>query len=96
MMAAAVGNEQRREAPATSALQERVDIRRGKENAVLLPSATLCNLAALRTRLRPGGGFIADARVRGDGERLRAVTRLDMGRRDIPLALAAMRTAWGD
>lgn len=63
IMAAEIDDEQRREDPATSALQERVAALLGKESAVLLSSAPLCNLAALRTRLRPGGGFIADARA---------------------------------
>jgi len=38
--------------------------------------------------------MMQDVRVSGDGERLRAVTHLDIARRDIPLALAAMRAAW--
>lgn len=62
MMAAEVGDEQRREDPTTNALQERVAAMLGKESALFLPSATMCNLAALRTHLRPGDSFIADAR----------------------------------
>jgi len=62
MMAAEVGDEQRREDPTTNALQERVAAMLGKESALFLPSATMCNLAALRTHLRPGDSFIAEAR----------------------------------
>lgn len=62
MMAAEVGDEQRREDPTTNALQERVAGLLGKECALFLPSATMGNLAALRAHLRPGEGFIADAR----------------------------------
>ncbi len=62
MMAAEVGDEQRREDPTTNALQERVADMLGKESALFLPSATMCNLAALRVHLRPGDSFIAEAR----------------------------------
>lgn len=62
MMAADVGDEQRREDPTTNALQERVADLLGKESALFLPSATMCNLAALRAHLRPGEGFLAEAR----------------------------------
>ncbi len=62
MMAAEVGDEQRREDPTTNALQERVAAMLGKESALFLPSATMGNLAALRTHLRPGDSFVAEAR----------------------------------
>ncbi len=62
MMAAEVGDEQRREDPTTNKLQEQVAAMLGKESALFLPSATMCNLAALRAHLRPGEGFIAEAR----------------------------------
>jgi len=62
MMAAELGDEQRREDPTTNRLQERVAAMLGKESALFLPSATMCNLAALRTHLRPGDSFIAEAR----------------------------------
>lgn len=62
MMAADVGDEQRREDPTTNLLQERMAALLGQESALFLPSATMCNLAALRTHLRPGDSFIADAR----------------------------------
>ena len=59
MAAAPVGDEQKREDPATNELQERVADMLGKEAALFLPSATMGNLVALKTHLRPGDEFIA-------------------------------------
>ena len=59
MAAAPVGDEQKREDPATNELQERVADLLGKEAALFLPSATMGNLIALKTHLRPGDEFIA-------------------------------------
>jgi len=59
MAAADVGDEQKREDPATNELQERVADLLGKEAAMFLPSATMGNLVALKTHLRPGDEFIA-------------------------------------
>jgi len=59
MAAAPVGDEQKREDPATNALQERAADLLGKEAALFLPSATMGNLVALKTHLRPGDEFIA-------------------------------------
>ena len=59
MAAAHVGDEQKREDPATNELQERVADLLGKEAAMFLPSATMGNLVALKTHLRPGDEFIA-------------------------------------
>ena len=59
MAAADVGDEQKREDPATNELQERVADLLGKEAAMFLPSATMGNLIALKTHLKPGDEFIA-------------------------------------
>ena len=59
MAAAPVGDEQKREDPATNELQERVADMLGKEAAMFLPSATMGNLVALKTHLKPGDEFIA-------------------------------------
>ena len=59
MAAAEVGDEQKREDPATNELQERVADMLGKEAALFLPSATMSNLIALKTHLKPGDEFIA-------------------------------------
>ena len=62
MADAPVGDEQRREDPTTTRLQQVAAQLLGKEAALFMPSSTMCNLAALRTHLRPGSEFIADAR----------------------------------
>jgi len=59
MAAADVGDEQKREDPATNELQERAADLLGKEAALFLPSATMSNLVALKVHLRPGDEFIA-------------------------------------
>ena len=59
MAATEVGDEQKREDPATNELQERVADMLGKEAALFLPSATMSNLIALKTHLKPGDEFIA-------------------------------------
>jgi threonine aldolase len=59
MAAAEVGDEQKREDPATNALQERAADLLGKEAALFLPSATMSNLIALKVHLRPGDEFVA-------------------------------------
>ena len=59
MAAAPVGDEQKREDPTTNELQERAAELLGKEAAMFLPSATMSNLIALKTHLRPGDEFIA-------------------------------------
>jgi threonine aldolase len=59
MAAAEVGDEQRREDVTTTKLQERVADMLGKEAALFLPSATMSNLIALKTHLKPGDEFIA-------------------------------------
>ncbi len=62
MAEAPVGDEQRLEDPTTTRLQETAARMLGKEAALFLPSSTMGNLAALRTHLRPGNEFIAEAR----------------------------------
>ena len=62
MAEAPVGDEQKREDPTTNRLQALAAEMLGKEAALFMPSATMCNLAALRTHLRPGEEFIAHAR----------------------------------
>jgi len=59
MASAEVGDEQRREDVTTTQLQERVADMLGKEAALFLPSATMSNLIALKTHLKPGDEFIA-------------------------------------
>lgn len=59
MASAEVGDEQRREDRTTTELQERVAEMLGKEAALFLPSATMSNLIALKTHLKPGDEFIA-------------------------------------
>jgi len=55
MAAAEVGDEQRREDPTTTELEERVAALLGHEAAVFLPSGTMCNEIAIRLHIRPGG-----------------------------------------
>src|SRR5919202_3276068 len=52
---AEVGDEQRRDDPTTTALEERVAELLGHEAAVFLPSGTMCNEIAIRLHVRPGG-----------------------------------------
>ncbi len=59
MARAEVGDEQRREDATTNELQERVADLLGQEAGLFLPSATMSNLVALKTHLRPGDEFIA-------------------------------------
>ena len=59
MAAAEVGDEQRREDATTNELQERVATMLGLEAGLFLPSATMSNLVALKTHLRPGDEFVA-------------------------------------
>jgi len=53
--AAEVGDEQLRQDPTTTALEERVAALLGHEAAVFLPSGTMCNEIAIRLHIRPGG-----------------------------------------
>jgi threonine aldolase len=58
MAAAEVGDEQKREDPTTTELQERVAALLGHEAALFLPSGTMCNEIAIRLHARPGGDEI--------------------------------------
>jgi threonine aldolase len=55
MAAAEVGDEQKREDPTTTELEERVAALLGQQAAVFLPSGTMCNEIAIRVHVRPGG-----------------------------------------
>ena len=54
MANATVGDEQRREDPTVTALEERVASLLAKEAAVFLPSGTMCNIVALFVHCRAG------------------------------------------
>jgi threonine aldolase len=58
---AAVGDEQRREDPSVTDLQERVAALLGQEAALFLPTATMANQIALKLHTRPGDVLIAEA-----------------------------------
>jgi threonine aldolase len=58
--AAEVGDEQKREDPTVTALQERVADLLGKDWALFLPTATMANQIALRLHTRPGDVLVAE------------------------------------
>ena len=58
---AAVGDEQKREDPTVTALQDRVAALLGHEAAVFLPTATMANQIALKLHGRPGDVLVAEA-----------------------------------
>jgi threonine aldolase len=60
MARAPVGDEQRGEDPSVNQLCEKVAALLGKEEAVFLPSGTMCNEIAVRVHCRPGDEVIAD------------------------------------
>lgn len=57
---AVVGDEQKREDPTVTALQERVADLLGQEAAVFLPTATMANQIALKLHGRPGDVLVAE------------------------------------
>ncbi len=57
---AEVGDEQRREDPTVNLLVERVCELLGKDDAVFLPSGTMCNEIAIHIHCRPGDEIISD------------------------------------
>jgi threonine aldolase len=59
MAEADVGDEQKREDPTTTRLQERIAEMLGKEAALFLPSGTMCNQIAVAVHCRPGEEMIA-------------------------------------
>jgi threonine aldolase len=58
---AVVGDEQKREDPTVTALEERGAALLGHEEAVFVPTATMANQIALRTLTEPGDEVIAEA-----------------------------------
>jgi threonine aldolase len=58
--AAVVGDEQRREDPTVTELQERAAAVLGQEAALFLPTATMANQIALKVHSRPGDVLIAE------------------------------------
>jgi len=63
MATAEVGDEQEREDPATNELQCRMAELLGHESALLFPTATMANQAALRVLSRPGSKVVAEERT---------------------------------
>ncbi len=61
MAAAPVGDEQAGDDPSTAALCARTAALLGCEDAVFMPSGTMCNLVATLVHTRPGDELIADA-----------------------------------
>lgn len=57
---AEVGDEQRREDPTVTALQERAAALLGQEAALFLPTATMANQIALKLHSRPGDVLVAE------------------------------------
>ncbi len=57
---AEVGDEQKREDPTVTALQERVATLLGQEAALFLPTATMANQIALKLHGRPGDVLVAE------------------------------------
>ena len=60
MADADVGDEQKYEDPTTNRLRDRICEILGKEDAVFMPSGTMCNQAAIRVHCRLGDEVIAD------------------------------------
>jgi threonine aldolase len=60
MAEAEVGDEQKYEDPTTNRLRDRICEILGKEDAVFMPSGTMCNQAAIRVHCRLGDEVIAD------------------------------------
>lgn len=58
--AAVVGDEQKREDPTVTALQDRVAVLLGQEAALFVPTATMANQIALKLHSRPGDVLIAE------------------------------------
>jgi threonine aldolase len=60
MANAEVGDEQRREDPTTSRLQNRVAELLGKEAAMFLPSGAMCNAIAIKTHTQPSDAVLCE------------------------------------
>ncbi len=63
MAEAEVGDEQNREDPTVNLLQDMVAELLGKEEALFLPSGTMCNAIAITLHTRPGDEIILDRRA---------------------------------
>jgi threonine aldolase len=63
MVAAELGDEQRREDPTVNELQRRAAELLGQETALFVPTATMANQIALRALSRPGGQLLAEERT---------------------------------
>lgn len=61
MARAEVGDEQSGSDPTTNALCARVAELLGKEDAVLMPSGTMCNLVSILVQTKPGDEIVVDA-----------------------------------
>ncbi len=61
MAGAEVGDEQKREDPTVNRLVEKVSQLLGKEDAVFLPSGSMCNQIALRVHCQPGDEIICES-----------------------------------
>jgi threonine aldolase len=60
IVAAAVGDEQKREDPTVTELQDRVATLLGQEAALFVPTATMANQIALKLHSRPGDVLLAE------------------------------------
>jgi threonine aldolase len=60
MAEAEVGDEQKREDPTVNRLVEKVCELLGKEDAIYLPSGTMCNQISVRVHCQPGDEVIMD------------------------------------
>jgi threonine aldolase len=60
MVQADVGDEQQKKDPTVNKLVQMVSELLGKENAIYLPSGTMCNQIAVRVYCRPGDEIIMD------------------------------------
>jgi len=60
MSMAEVGDEQKREDPTVNQMVDMVCELLGKEDAIFLPSGTMCNQIAFRVHCRPGDEIIMD------------------------------------
>ncbi|MBN2124926.1 MAG: threonine aldolase family protein [Deltaproteobacteria bacterium] len=60
MAGAEVGDEQQKEDPTVNRLVEKTCALLGKEDAIFLPSGTMCNQVAFRVHCRPGDEIIMD------------------------------------
>src|SRR5690625_908434 len=59
MMSAPLGDEQRNEDPTVMELNSRVAALLGQDNAIFLPSGTMCNQIAIAVHCQPGDEIIA-------------------------------------